>query len=147
MRAELWEKLREVRSDRVVVACKLLGSGADAGRHSRSPRHATQGSVDVGNLRVTGKPVATGHGVDQRMDLRRQPGEVIPQGAIHIGSEVRQRALVRVALASRDNRNFYSRDWLVHLGGWMIRWGESLESRYSAYNENSIPAHSTAKVH
>ena len=61
--------------------------------------------------------------------------------------EVRQRALVRVALASRDNRNFYSRDWLVHLGGWMIRWGESLESRYSAYNENSIPAHSTAKVH
>ena len=60
--------------------------------------------------------------------------------------EIRQRALAKLTFAGRDNRNLYSRDWLVRLGGWLIQLGEYLEFRYSAYNETVVPARSTAKA-
>ena len=54
--------------------------------------------------------------------------------------EIRQRTLAKLMFARRENRAFQRRVMLVSFGGWLIRQGEYLETRYSQCTEACVPA-------
>jgi hypothetical protein len=53
--------------------------------------------------------------------------------------EICQRALVRLTLMGREHRKHNSHDLVVRFGGWLIRQGEYLETRYSQCTEACVP--------
>ncbi len=60
--------------------------------------------------------------------------------------EICQRMLFRLTLTHSDNRMGDLSDVLARFGGWLIRQGEYLETRYSQCTEACVPARPMAKA-
>ena len=54
--------------------------------------------------------------------------------------EIRQQALAKLSFTGHDHQKRNSHDLMVRFGGWLIRKGEYLETRYSQCMEACVPA-------
>ncbi|MEO8610879.1 MAG: hypothetical protein ABI690_23480 [Chloroflexota bacterium] len=66
---------------------------------------------------------------DYQVQIKRQEFE----------REIRQRILVKITLTRRHDDTFQPNEMLARFGGWLIRQGEYLETRYSQCTEACVP--------